>query len=303
MNVRPLATLALTIVALTAACSSTSATAPAPDPDPDAGSGDGSTAGSAWLAGECGACVQGACTSQRQVCDAEPSCALHGACADGCVAVAGGTIDAACLAACPRGDNAVASRARAAYDACITGGGFAGCAACTKPSDPGSFTEILDQKCGGSAETNPCFKCEAERCCETYDACVAEPECKQQLQPCLVACKGDHPCEGRCYADHPKGVGAWARRATCIAARCATECGAAVDACVACGVTTACREPNARCAADAGCFLLKACLAETCPTVTDACISTCKAKVPATAGPLFDAWFDCVSVSCVAACQ
>jgi len=304
MNVRSLAALLLTLVALTAACSSSSALAPAADGGSDAAVGD-DAGPAAWLAGACGSCVQTACTSQRQVCDAEPSCALHSACADACASAPGGIIDAACLAACPRGDNAVASRSRAAYDACITGSGVAGCTKCTKPttSDPVSFAEILDQKCGPSTETNACFKCEAERCCETFDACVAEPECKLQLQPCLVACKGDKACQGRCYAAHPKGVSAWARRSTCNVARCATECGGTVDACAACGITTTCREPNARCTADAGCFLLRACLDETCPTIDDACIKTCKAKVPPTAGPLFDAWFACISVSCVSACN
>ena len=81
-----------------------------------------------------------------------------------------------------------------------------------------------------------------------------------------------------------------------------TECGATPDACYDCGVRTTCRDSNARCTADAGCFLLRACLDATCPSVTDACLATCKAKVPASAGPLFDAWFACISVSCTNVC-
>jgi|GEM_PF-3155217 len=293
---------------LTAACSSSTNTSRPASLDggtgADASPPDASA--SAWSAGACGMCVTGGCAAQRQVCDAEPSCASHASCSDACGADSGGSLDAACLAACPRGDSSVASRARAAYDACLGGSGLDACAAasCPKPAGlPPPFVEVLDQQCGGSTETNACFKCEDLSCCKTYDACVAEPECKQGIQPCITTCKGDNACKSACYAAHPKGVAAWARRQACMSARCVTECGAQPDACYECGVRTSCRESNARCAADEGCFLLKACLDQTCPSVTDACVDTCKSKVPASAAALFDAWYSCISISCTGVCS
>lgn len=296
----------IAIAVFTASCSSSSSSTP---PPAGVDGGDGATPGppsNAWALGTCGACVTSGCAPQRQVCDAEPSCASHAACVDKCPSDASGSIDAACVAACPRGDNTVASRVRAGYDSCITGSGPKACvaSACPKPAgEPPPLNEVLDQQCSGSTETNACFKCEDLSCCKTFDACVAEPECKQGIQPCITACKADNTCKAGCYAAHPKGVATWARRQACMTARCVTECGGTTDACYDCGVRTSCRETNARCAADEGCFLLKACLDRDCTSLTDSCVATCKSKVPASAGPLFDAWYACIAVSCTNVCS
>ena len=295
--------IALAIV--TASCSSSSVTpAPISEPAADAGGDGAAPSSTAWPLGACGTCVTAGCAGPRQVCDAEPSCAAHSACAEKCPADAGGAIDAACLAACPRGDNTVASRSRAAYDACLTGSGQKGCDACPKPAaQPPPFNEVLDQKCGGSTETNACFKCQDLSCCNTDAACNAEPECTQGVVPCAKACK-DATCRAKCYDDHPKGVAAYARKLACISVRCVGECsGAPVDPCYECGVVKACRETNARCAADPGCFVLRACLEATCPDVTDACIDSCKAKAPASAGVLLENWFACTGISCTGVCS
>jgi hypothetical protein len=297
--------VSLPIGALVAACSSSIA-ATAPPADVDAGEASAPAATTSWPGTACGACVATGCGPQRQVCDTEPSCAAHTACADKCAAAPDGAIDAACLAACPSGENSVASKARAAYDACLVESGPKACTACPKPpGEPPPPNDVLEQQCGASADPNACFKCEDTKCCHTYDACVAEPECKLQLQPCLKACGADGTaaCRSQCYAAHPKGVAAWARRSTCIDTNCITACGGPQpDACFECAFLKECRDPHARCSADEGCFLLLACLDTDCPDVTDACVKSCKAKVPASAGPLFDAWFACTSVSCSAIC-
>jgi len=287
-----------------AACSSSSAALPPVTAD----GGDATTAAASWPSTPCGACVVSGCGPQRQVCDSEPSCAAHSGCADKCTAMPDGTIDAACLAACPGGDNAVASKSRAAYDACITTTGLPACSAC--PASVGaapSADDVLAQKCGTSTDPNTCFKCEDERCCNTYAACDAEPECKVQLEGCLKACGADGTaaCRSACYAAHPKGVATWAPRTTCLDTRCITECGgpATPDPCFDCGVLSSCRDTHARCASNEGCFLLLACLDTDCPNVTDTCIKSCKAKVDPSAAPLFDAWFSCTAVACDKICN
>jgi hypothetical protein len=254
-----------------------------------------------WPASACGSCVIKACTRERALCDAEPSCSAHATCAEACPTSADGKLDSTCIAACPIGEGTAASRARAAYDTCITNRGLQSCDACTKPT-VSSLLPILSQTCGASPETNTCFKCEDEKCCNTFQGCVDEPECKQVLQPCIVACGSDNACSAKCYADHPKGVAAWARRQACLLVNCVTQCGATLDPCYECAVMKECRDSTARCNADEGCFLITKCINATCPSVTDACLKTCKAKVPASAAQLFDEFTSCALLSCVGKC-
>lgn len=294
----------LPIGGLIAACSSSGAATASPEAEPDAG--EGAAPAAVWSTTTCGACVTASCGPRRQVCDSEPSCAAHSACADKCAAAPDGAVDAACLAACPGGENSVATKARAAYDACLTATELAACAGCPKPpAIPPPTIDVLAQKCPASTDPNACFKCEDERCCNTYAACAADPECKMQLEPCLKACgaNGTPACRSQCYAAHPKGVAAWAPRDTCLNVNCITECGnSAPDACFDCAFLSSCRDTNARCASDEGCFLLTACLEATCPSITDACLKSCKAKVPPSAGLLYDAWFACTAVACNKLC-
>ena len=290
---------------LWAACSSSITAATPPATSDDAGT-DAPPAGASWTTGACGSCVAPACAAARQTCDTEPSCAAHGACADACAGTADGAIDPACLAACPRGANAVATTSRVAYDTCLTTSGPKGCAACAQPTTgPTSTSDILSQTCAGtSSDPTMCGKCEDLNCCETYAACVAEPECKLGVQPCLKACAGDVACDAKCYADHPNGVAAWARRSACIYRKCLPDCGGTADACLTCATLTSCGDPNTLCQADAGCFLINSCLDETCyGAITDSCLAACKAKQPPASGKLFDDWFSCTSVACTGVCQ
>lgn len=288
---------AITLVA--GACSSTSAVTPPASAD----AGDAATGKTAWATSACGTCATGKCATVRQTCDVEPSCAAHAKCVDACGAAPSGEIDAACIAACPRGDNEVATRSRAAYDSCLQTTGPRACNECPKPPpDPTGLEDILGQQCGGSTETNACYKCEDLNCCKTYEVCANDPDCKNGVQACAKACGKDDKCIGECYAKFPKGVAPYARKLACMSVRCVTECGGTIDRCLECAVMKECRDTNTRCAADAGCFLIRQCLTETCPTITDACLDACRAKQPASAG-LYDAWFSCLAVSCIDVCK
>src|SRR5262249_35232620 len=147
-----------------------------------------------WREGACGSCVLTTCSRESALCDAEPSCSKHAQCVEKCPADDQGNVDRACLAACPLAEGTAGTRARAAYDTCVTSRGPGQCAACTKPESP-STSAVLNQTCGASPETNACYKCEDERCCKTFQGCVDVPECKQQLQPCIVACGSDAACK------------------------------------------------------------------------------------------------------------
>jgi hypothetical protein len=284
-------------LAAAASCSSSSASSP---DGSDGGAGDAATeAASGFGSGACGSCVVDKCRQAREVCDAEPSCASHASCADKCPASSTGVPDKSCLDACPGGANSVAARARATYDTCLLVTGPKACDGCTKPPADKSVLDVTDQQCGTSTDPNACYKCEEQKCCKTYEGCAAEPECKEQLQPCVKACT-DAKCVSNCYAQHPKGVLPWARRLTCMLVNCATECGGAPNDCVKCSSQTICRDTFVRCNADEGCFLLRACLDETCPDVTEECLTKCKAKVPPAAGALFDEWTSCAFLSCPA---
>lgn len=256
-----------------------------------------------WTTTACGTCTVAQCKNRRDACDGDPSCSAHATCVDACPPSANGTPDEACLEACPLSDGVAAAKLRAAFDTCVRGSAEA-CPACKVP--PPSAVDVLAQTCGGSTETNECFKCEDLSCCQTFQECVDEPECKQQLQPCLVGCK-DQPdydaCKAACYEAHPKGVKGWARRQTCLLARCGVACnsGAPLDPCVECTTVTKCRDATARCTADQDCFLLDACVTS-CQVKDDACIAGCKAKFSNQAGALFDAFLACAVTSCLDVC-
>lgn len=273
-----------------------------PSVTPEANVDEPTNEPNAWSTGQCGSCALTNCARERGLCDAEPSCVAHAKCAEACPADARGLLDAACLAQCPLVEESGGARVRAAYDSCLVGRGMSACDTCPLTKLPPSVERILSQQCQPSTETNACYACEDERCCETYQACVDEPECKQELQPCLVACKSDKRCAAACYASHPGGVQTWARRQSCLVANCKTECGEPADACVACVIDGPCRETEVRCDSDEGCFLIRACIDATCPDVTDACVQTCKKSASEVSGRFFDEFVSCALLSCSDVC-
>lgn len=162
---------------------------------------------------------------------------------------------------------------------------------------------MLDQVCAPSAQTNPCYKCEAEHCCNTSAACKGNAECTALLK-CMQACPsaGYEACRDKCIEDHPKGLSDLARKLTCVTIYCNTKalCNA-VDpsSCEVCQETS-CRASFVACQADADCYKLWNCAT---PCGADAaCINACKAKSSAAAGKLFDGHILCASDKCKAEC-
>lgn len=288
--------VATAALALAGACTSSSSSPPPTETDaPDAAPAD--------AASPCKTCVTTACASVRTACDAEPTCATHAACVDACPTDEHGVPTSACVDACPAAEGTAAVRRRVAYDSCVLDTGVRGCAACAGAVDAGSGSDLLTQTCKPSTETDECFKCEDEKCCDTYAACVAVPACKQDLQPCLVACKSDLACIAGCYDKYPTGVPAWARRTTCVSTLCASECNKGpVDACVACSTVNECRDTYVACHGDPTCFGVFECVRTTCPDVTEACLNQCAAKGTPRAKALYDAWVACTVTACSGPC-
>lgn len=287
------------VFGLVVACSSSSGSG---EPTPTAN--DGSTSATT-VATECRQCVNTACTNARTVCDAEPSCATHSACVEKCAVDARGLPDSKCVEACPKAEGTAATKGRMAIDSCTLDTGPKSCASCGGTTGDAGASPIVNQTCGASTETNACFKCEDEKCCNTFKACADNPACKQQLQPCLVACKGDDKCLSGCYAQFPQGVAAWAARNTCNQVNCGQECnnGTPYDECLSCGIKNECRDTFVACHADESCFLIDQCITETCPDVTETCLAQCGAKGTPEAKKRFDAWAACVTTVCSAACS
>jgi hypothetical protein len=287
------------LVGSVVACSTSSST-------PVVAADGGQDAGPGWTTGACGTCAASACGSARTSCDAEPTCATHASCVDACAADARGLPDAACVEACPKASGEAATRRRVAFDTCVTRTASGSCPACAGgvPDAGASTPDVLTQTCGGSTETNPCFACEDTKCCKTFDACVAEPECKQQLQPCIVGCKADKECAAACYTQHAAGVPAWARRQTCIEVQCSTECnnGTPIDPCLKCVWQGACRDSFARCGSSAACFLAMKCL-ERCDPFSEKCLADCEAAAPAEDRALLEAWLSCSLSACAPECS
>ena len=90
--------------------------------------------------------------------------------------------------------------------------------------------EVLHQSCQPSSETNPCWRCEAEHCCETRAFYDANAEAKA-FRNCVIACQ-DEPVPGRnCYVYcdqmHPTGTSDFALHVACVDQFCPqpSECG------------------------------------------------------------------------------
>lgn len=290
--------LAIGVVAGGSASACSSSSSEVTPGTPDGATPDSATA-AGWAGGDCGRCLADACKPQREVCNVEPSCAAHVTCADACAPGPDGRVAAACLAACPRGDNAVASRSRKAYDGCITDPVASACDACPKAT--ATKEPILDQKCGPSTETNTCFKCEDEKCCETFAACDVNQDCRKAIQPCIVGCNGDKKCVDDCYKAHPQGLEAWAPRQACMLVQCRAECGAKPEKCVDC-IATKCAQPYVRCQSNVDCFLIMECSAR-CNVVDDACLTMCKMGRSADSHRLLDDFLNCGGRNCDAECQ
>jgi hypothetical protein len=176
------------------------------------------------------------------------------------------------------------------------------CSGTGGPPDAGSELTgpaVLRQTCAASTESNACYKCEDEKCCQTYARCHANAEC-EAFKACLLACPAGEHCEESCTAQHPNGVSAWAPRLVCMTVHCGTACSSApVPDCVTC-INTFCADEYAVLESTPAGYLLQACIAA-CPFADAACIDGCKKKYQSAVQAL-DALATCSSQKCPMRC-
>ncbi len=252
-------------VVLAAACSSSDDGA-----QPAGGGGSAGDAGSLiFEQSPCGQCTETSCAIEITGCSAEPDCTKYLACLRTCPVGQSGSVDESCEDSCEAPTSTAGKTALGALTACRKEGAGLGCPEC-------GLTSILNQTCGTSTLTDPCPKCEEERCCLTRAACKADAEC-EALVTCVQTCAvGDGACEEQCYIDHESGVAALGPRLTCLIAKCpdASECGPADPAAVC--IAEKCANTNSACLGDLECFLLQHCVGGCAgdTSCVDSCIST-----------------------------
>lgn len=287
------------MVGLVAPGCGSDATMPATSSASSTGGGD-----CGFACSECGQCVQEACATEIDKCNGDPECATYATCVFACPVAADGNADPACVAACPTGASSEAKKAAAALLACRGEGAGADCQACGVQENAPPTNPYLNQQCGGSTETNPCFICEDMNCCETYEACKAEPDCAAFKQ-CLVECPVtgdslDSMCVYQCGQQHPAGVAQAAPLWSCMYYHCAFEqdmCAeSSRDACEHCIYEGSCGDLRAYLTSTVDGFLLDLCIL-TCPLDDAACDSQCLDTYPSAN----DAWFNyaqCILAAC-----
>jgi hypothetical protein len=250
----------------------------------------------------CGQCVHQSCTAEIASCGADPECAAYLSCLDGCPVAADGDVETSCEQACPRGSGSSAQAAINGIALCRTTGGAAGCAACGTGSGGGG-SWILQQQCPTSAETNACYKCEDEHCCQTYASYAESPEAVAYKQ-CLTDCVNaqGQACFMTCYQEHPDGIERFAPRWACVSLFCgdADACGTLpLTSCELC-TNEQCAEPYVALVSDPTGYLLWSCALD-CPDGDLACMQACSAEYPS-AQPLLEAFLACSATSCGAEC-
>ena len=178
----------------------------------------------------------------------------------------------------------------------------------TATEEAGCVHPLLCQQCGTSPETNPCYVCEDEKCCDTYAACKADPQC-DGYSTCMNACAQDlsktvTDCTSECDPKFPGGYDKFAERIGCIVMRCGPECGSPSSPCLACWFAE-CAESYAACFVDEQCSRLQDCL-DVCAVTGDGgiigpqCKKECENRYPP--GDTSQLWQTCASQRCVDEC-
>lgn len=232
-------------------------------------SGAGGGANGGYGKSLCGACVLKACAGEQAACEAEPSCSAHLECLLKCPVGADGDADPACEQACPVVSGTAAQSAGDALAFCRTAGQGASCAVtCGHASADGGEPEtckgnpILTQQCKPSQLSDPCYKCQFEKCCDSVDACFNGGPATD-LTNCWLACTTDDiACELACFDQYPDGVVGFGGYSACTEVNCFAPGGACQHAqpasCLDCESTQCCEE-LAACDTDAECFLITQC--------------------------------------------
>jgi hypothetical protein len=252
-----------------------------------------------YAAEMCGQCVIQACTSHVNDCEQDADCSAYLRCYENCPLDVGGMPEPVCagqcLSATPQGSlaTAFADCARSAQETC---------SACA------GRNPILHQTCTPMTDTTPCYTCEDDQCCQTYETCSADPDCKA-LKGCLTDClsgvaddagsPGAAPdggsCEVICGQAHPKGLIEWAPRLTCLSVLCPAACGTPPSACQTC-VYQKCADAFANLNGTPQGYLFNSCVGA-CPTGANACTAACAAQYP-TAQAASQALTSCISANC-----
>jgi hypothetical protein len=262
----------------------------ADDPAPPPTTPDPCAASESYGCSTCGRCVEDACQTAVDACSADPGCADYFVCLEGCPLDVLGNVDDDCEAACPTEGSSTSRELVSKLTFCRRDGDGRDCAC--------GQTSVLEQDCPPSVETNPCYKCEDENCCDTYAACHNDPECTQ-IAPCAQACGDDDACWNQCFVDHAAGMASWGPRFVCFITKCPVECsGAPLDPCYAC-VLEECEQSELACDSNIDCWLLSFCITP-CGGGA-ACVEACKAQYPGGV-ELFEPYAICAVDRCKEVC-
>jgi hypothetical protein len=249
----------------------------------------------------CASCIETECASEITACGSEPDCAAAWERTLDCGTAENGDV----LAECAEGAGSGGAEL-VALTACRTA---APCAACGRvasgdasdaPAPEGSAPPshpILEQVCAPSVETNECWKCEDEKCCDTHAACTAEPACGEYRE-CMLGCTERYTCPVTCEKEVPAGYALFTTRLACVTVRCAAECADLPPSpCEVC-TNRECAVTYAACKTDLECARLWDCQT---PCTTAACRDACGARFPG-ALPSLEAFAACAANRCIDVC-
>lgn len=247
-----------------------------------------------------GVCFEDKCSSEISACKADPECPAYLSCLEACPVNDAGDLDTDCASACPKGMGSQSMAAASAVDACRTTGAGAACLTCTR-TQPDYTTPVLQQTCPDpSMETNVCFKCEDEKCCETYVACKDNAECQAIIKTCLPACAaGDTSCEKNCVAQHPDGADDLGALFACMRVRCFADqpmCDRCQRGSEEVCLFDTCAEAYATYLSGKDGYALEACI-HSCPIDDMVCDQGCYSAYP-DAKAAFDGVATCAAQSC-----
>lgn len=250
-------------------------------------------------ASACLACVDLACATEVHTCAADPECGTYMQCLRECPLAATGNVESTCESGCPRALGSVGAQAISELEECRQSGLGSICSLC---GDDQAVESVLDQTCEPSVETNKCYRCEDEHCCETYANYASDVE-GAAFKRCLEECFGvnGERCEESCFEAHPKGMATWTPRLACIQLYCGDQDACndiPLDACQKC-INRECVSSLLALYVDPLGYLFSSCTT----AATDAADrEACLLEYP-TARPLFEAFGECALSQCGSDCS
>lgn len=164
-------------------------------------------------------------------------------------------------------------------------------------------------QCAPSIETDPCFKCTDEFCCNEYALCKGDARCglfyKECLPQCTASGKSFDRCTLECDSTNGAGHSVFAPYQACNQRNCLGPCANGdPDACTSC-LFASCPNQATACAGDSNCRVLDACMAvcrDDRPgevACSKACSDTAGVKVVAK----WEARNTCLEESCSSICK